>query len=170
MPTAALALTLALVGAGHAQSPDRAAATITGGDPVDASNAADVAAMIRVADTIVVDFVSLVGGEPATIPADALIAGWSGNLTAEKASFHQRTNHLVSFEGEGDASMTSHGYAWNRMERGGTEANGSDPMQEVWGVYAHGFVRTDAVWKVDAMTLEVTAERCNPFVRDTPGS
>ena len=66
--------------------------------------------------------------------------------------------------------MTSHGYAFNRMERGGEAADGGDPMWDVWGVYGHGFVRRNGAWKVNAMSLDVTAQRGNDFVRDMPGS
>ncbi|WP_415921666.1 nuclear transport factor 2 family protein [Tateyamaria sp. SN6-1] len=121
-------------------------------------------------DTIDVDFTSLVGGTPATIPADALIAGWSGNLTAEKTSFHLRGNHRVTFHDDGSATMQSHGYAWNRMERGALPENGGEALWEVWGTYTHGFVETDAGWKVDAMTFDATAERGSTFVRNTPGT
>lgn len=121
-------------------------------------------------DEIDVDFTSLTGGEPATIPADALIAGWSSNLTAEKTSFHLRGNHRVAFEDDGRATMLSHGYAWNRMERGALPEHGGEALWEVWGTYVHGFVETDAGWKIDAMTFTATAERGNPFVRNTPGS
>ncbi len=121
-------------------------------------------------DMIDVDFTSLVGGEPATIPADALIAGWSANLTADKTSFHLRGNHRVSLEADGSATMLSHGYAWNRMDRGALPENGDNPLWEVWGIYTHSFVETEAGWKVDAMTFKATAERGNPFVRNTPGS
>ena len=120
-------------------------------------------------DEITVDFTSLVGGEPATIPADGLIAGWSGNLTAEKTSFHLRGNHRVTFTGEDGAVMLSHGYAWNRMERGALEENGGNPLWEVWGTYEHGFERTGEGWKVNAMTFTATAERGSEFVRNTPG-
>jgi hypothetical protein len=160
------------------------------GDPVTAENVAAVQEMIRVADaidaavdrkdwaearshfvdTIRVDFTSLAGGEPATIPAQALIDGWSANLTAEKTSFHLRGNHRVTFLDADSAVMLSHGSAWNRLERGADPANGGDPLWEVWGEYVHGFALTDEGWKVDAMTFTATAQRGNPFVRDTPGS
>ena len=47
-------------------------------------------------DTVTVDFGTLSGTGPVTIPADDLIAGWRGNLTAEKTSFHLRGNHRVA--------------------------------------------------------------------------
>lgn len=157
------------------------------GDAVTTANVADIQDMIRVADgidaavdakdwvaarayfadEIRVDFTSLVGGEPATIPADALITGWSGNLKPSKTSFHLRGNHRVAFEGADRALMTSHGYAWNRMEAGGLPENGGNPLWEVWGTYEHGFVRTAEGWRVDAMTFTATAQRGNDYVRDT---
>jgi len=121
-------------------------------------------------DTINVDFTSLIGGAPATIPADALIAGWSANLTEQKASFHSRGNHRITHHEDRTATMLSHGYAWNRMERGAHPEHGGDPLWEVWGTYVHGFVDTDKGWNVDAMSFTATAERGNTFVRNTPGN
>ncbi|MEM8856299.1 MAG: nuclear transport factor 2 family protein [Pseudomonadota bacterium] len=157
------------------------------GDTITAQTAVDVAEIKRVADaidaavdakdwpaarslfadTISVDFTSLIGGEPATIPADALINGWSTNLTAEKTSFHMRSNHRVTFDGPDAATMASHGYAWNRMEAGAAPENGGNPLWEVWGSYEHGFVRTPQGWKVNRMSLTVAAQRGNTYVRDT---
>jgi len=173
--------------AGTVLAADRA---MLAGQPVTAETLVDQAEMVRIADgidaavdakdwalarsfftdEIRVDFTSLAGGEPATIPADDLIKGWSGNLTAEKTSFHLRGNHRVTFTGPDSATMLSHGYAWNRMERGAEPANGGNPLWEVWGTYEHGFIRTEAGWKVNAMSFFATAERGNAFVRNTPGS
>ncbi len=157
------------------------------GDPITAQSVADVQEMIRIADAIdaavdgkdwdlarslfaddiTVDFTSLVGGEPAAIPADALIDGWADNLKPSKTSFHLRGNHRVSFTGADSAVMLSHGYAWNRMEAGALPENGGSPLWEVWGVYEHGFERGDSGWLVTSMTFTATAERGNDFVRDT---
>lgn len=165
-------------------------ADVTAGTPVTVETIVDHAEMIRIADAIdaavdakdwalarsfftdevQVDFTSLVGGEPATIPGDALIAGWSANLTAEKTSFHLRGNHRITFEGRDAAVMQSHGYAWNRMESGSLPQNGGEALWEVWGTYDHGFTRTQDGWRVNAMRFFATAERGNAFVRNTPGS
>ena len=179
--TAALAMTATAVFADEAT---------LGGTPITATTLVDQAEMVRIADaidaavdakdwalarsyftdTIDVDFTSLVGGEPATIPADGLISGWAGNLTEEKTSFHLRGNHRITFNSTDGATMVSHGYAWNRMERGALPENGGDPLWEVWGTYVHGFARTQDGWKVNAMSFTATAERGSEFVRDTPGS
>lgn len=160
------------------------------GDPITLEKLVDQAEIIRIADAldaavdandwqaarafftdeIRVDFTSLTGGEPATTPADGLIAGWSGNLTEEKQSFHLRGNHRIAFSGPDAAVLHSHGYAWNRMERGALAENGGETLWEVWGTYTHGFVRTEDGWRVDAMTFNATAERGSTFVRNTPGS
>ncbi|MCE8008715.1 nuclear transport factor 2 family protein [Aestuariivita sp.] len=166
------------------------AAETTAGTPITVETLVDHAEMIRVADTIDaavdakdwalarslftdeirVDFTSLIGGEPATIPADGLIAGWSANLTEEKASFHLRGNHRITFEADGSATMVSHGYAWNQMERGALPENGGNALWEVWGTYEHSFTQTQDGWRVDGMSFFATAERGNDFVRNTPGS
>ncbi len=160
------------------------------GDPVTAETLLDRIEMIRIADAIdaavdaqdwpaaralltdeiYVDFTSLVGGEPATIPADGLIAGWSANLTGEKSSFHLRGNHRITFDGPDAALMQSHGYAWNQLPSGALAENGGNPMWEVWGIYTHNFMRTSEGWLVSAMTFTATAERGNDYVRNTPGS
>ncbi|MEM8655681.1 MAG: nuclear transport factor 2 family protein [Pseudomonadota bacterium] len=160
------------------------------GSPITADTIVDQTEMIRIADaldaavdaknwalarsfftdTIDVDFNSLVGGAPATMAADALITGWSSNLTNEKTSFHLRGNHRITYQDDGTATMLSHGYAWNRMERGALPENGGSALWEVWGTYVHGFVETDAGWKINAMTFTATAERGNAFVRNTPGT
>ncbi len=165
-------------------------AETTAGTPITAETLVDHAEMIRIADAIDaavdakdwplarslftdeirVDFTSLTGGEPATIPADGLISGWSSNLTAEKTSFHLRGNHRITFEGDDEAMMVSHGYAWNRLDRGALPENGGEALWEVWGTYEHSFVRTEEGWRVDGMSFFATAERGNTFVRNTPGS
>lgn len=114
------------------------------------------------ADRVRTDFSSLTGQAPATTTSDALVGAWAANLKGSKSSFHQRSNHRVAL-GTGHATVTSSGYAWNRMEGNG------DPLWEVWGTYEHSLVRTDRGWKVEGMTLRVTHERGNMWVKMTPG-
>lgn len=166
------------------------AASVAQAEPVTMETLVDRAELIRIADsldaavdakdwslarsfftdTIRVDFSSLTGAPAASIPADALIDGWSANLAPSKTSFHLRGNHRISFEGEDAAVMQSHGYAWNRLEEGALPENGGEALWEVWGVYTHSFARMDGGWRLTGMVFEATAERGNPFVRNTPGS
>ncbi len=157
------------------------------GDPVTAATLVDVQEMIRIVDSldaavdakdwtlarslfideIQVDFASLTGVAPATIPADALIAGWAGNLKASKTSFHLRGNHRVSFEDATTPVMLSHGYAWNRLEAGALPENGGDPLWHVWGNYEHRFVKTETGWRLSGLSFFATAQSGNFYVRDT---
>ena len=111
-----------------------------------------------------VDFTSLVGGNPAVIKADQLIAAWQSNLAAPKKTFHLRGNHLVTVTGD-KATIYSHGYAWNQL-------TGLTPdLWEVWGHYTHEATRTADGWKVTSMTFVKTHERGNVAVRTTtPGA
>jgi hypothetical protein len=118
------------------------------------------------ADTIRVDFTSLVGGQPATIPADGLIQGWSANLKGNKQSLHIRGHALVTIAGD-RATVTSNGYAWNRMPGA---PDGSGDLWEVWGSYTHEMQRTGAGWKITAFTFQKTHERGSNWVKTTPGS
>lgn len=114
------------------------------------------------ADRVAVDFSSLSGQPPATIAADDLIGTWSANLKGSKTSLHLRTNHQVVIELDA-ATVSSNGYAWNRMEGNG------DPLWEVWGTYEHRLKRLGDDWKVDGFTFRMTHERGNPWVKTTPG-
>ncbi len=135
---------------------------------IDIANALDVAvdakdwgaARSYFADDVTVDFTSLAGGEPATIPADDLIGGWRANLFAEKTSFHLRGNHVVAIDGDG-ASMVSHGYAWNKYD---ALADDGGALWEVWGVYEYDFARLGGDWKITAFTFTATHQRGNAAV------
>jgi hypothetical protein len=118
------------------------------------------------ADTIRVDFTSLVGGQPATIPADGLIQGWSGNLKGNKQSLHMRGQPLITIEGD-TATVYSNGYAYNRMPGA---PDGTGDLWEVWGAYVHEMQRTASGWKIISFTFQKTHERGSNWVKVTPGS
>ena len=111
------------------------------------------------ADEVRIDFSSLGGGAPATIPSDDLIGAWRANLFAAKQSFHLRGNHLVQIDGD-TAQMTSHGYAWNKLA-----GLAGGELWEVWGTYDYRFARTAAGWKLTHFTFNMIHERGNPAVR-----
>jgi hypothetical protein len=110
-------------------------------------------------DEIEADFTSLAGGEAGKIKADDLINGWKTNLSAERKTFHQRTNHRIKITGD-RARVFSKGYGFNLLESG--EIKG---LWEVWGNYTHTLERTAGGWKVSEMTLEVIHQRGDERVR-----
>jgi hypothetical protein len=118
------------------------------------------------AETIRVDFTSLVGGQPAIIPADGLIQGWSGNLRGDKQSLHMRGQPLITIAGD-VATVHSNGYAYNRMPGA---PDGSGDLWEVWGAYTHELRRTGAGWRITGLTFQKTHERGSNWVKVTPGS
>lgn len=99
---------------------------------------------------VFIDMSSVGGGEPGTVKADDLIAGWAEALPEEIQSFHMRSNHLVNFQTKTRAMMTSHGYAWNA---------GGGKLWEVWGVYEYRFERIATGWKIASFVFRATQER-----------
>jgi hypothetical protein len=102
------------------------------------------------ADEVVIDYTSLVGGEPAQVKADALIASWKIGLGRYQATQHLLGNHRVSVEGEtaqalvyvqathwlpqpdGDSTWTVHGYYDYTLQQVGGE----------WRITRHVFTAT----------------------------
>ncbi|MEJ0022056.1 MAG: nuclear transport factor 2 family protein [Alphaproteobacteria bacterium] len=111
-------------------------------------------------DEVDVDFSSL-GGTPSRISASGLVGNWQTTLTAEKQSFHLRSDPIVTISGD-SATMVSHGYAWNKR----TDRDRGD-LWEVWGVYEHKFARTPQGWHITGMKFVKTMERGDPTVRDS---
>jgi hypothetical protein len=111
------------------------------------------------ADDVDVDFVSLAGGEPATIKADDLIGAWRTNLFEDKITFHQRGNHVIDLVGD-RATVFSKGYAFNMISEGPVTG-----MWEVWANYTHTLVRVSSGWKVDGMKLDAIQTRGDDRVR-----
>lgn len=111
-------------------------------------------------DEIYADFTSLAGGSAGNIPADDLVGAWATNLYADKLSYHMRTNHRVTIDGD-RAEVFSKGYALNILRR----PTGSD-LWEVWGNYTHTLRRTGEGWKCTGMTFVVIYARGNEMARD----
>lgn len=107
------------------------------------------------ADSVHIDFGSLTGGEPSSVPADALIAGWRENLHEAKRTFHLRSHHRIEVEGD-TATCVSHGYALNVLP-GDVE----DDLWEAWGWYTHSLRRSAGGWRCTGMTIDVLHTRGN---------
>lgn len=112
------------------------------------------------ADEIYADFTSLAGGEPGRIPADGLVGAWRTNLYADKPSFHMRTNHRITVDGD-RAEVLSKAHALNILLRD----RGSD-LWETWGYYVHTLERTESGWRCTGMTYTVAYAQGNETVRD----
>jgi ketosteroid isomerase-like protein len=112
------------------------------------------------AEEVYADFTSLAGGEPGRVPADGLVGAWRTNLYADKKSFHMRSNHRITLDGD-RAEVFSKGYALNILGR----PTGSD-LWEVWGHYTHTLERSTEGWRCTGMSFVVVHARGNEMARD----
>ena len=111
-------------------------------------------ALVR--DVLEIDFTSLTGGEPASLPAEALINAWRENLHRGKPSFHLRTHFRICVDGD-TASCVSHGYALNVLRRDGDDGD----LWEAWGWYTHALQRFTDGWRCTGMKIDVLHTRGN---------
>lgn len=102
------------------------------------------------ADEVAIDYTSFVGGEPALVQADALIAGWQTGLSQYQATQHLLGNHQVTLNGDraqvlvyvqathwlpqpdGNSTWTVHGYYNYALQR----------YEENWRITRHVFTAT----------------------------
>ncbi|MEM9169476.1 MAG: nuclear transport factor 2 family protein [Pseudomonadota bacterium] len=157
-PLAMIAVAVASLVPAAAQSPEDQLALIALSNRLDAAvDAKDWAAARAVfADEIDVAF----GADPVTMPADDLVGMWAQALYADKASFHLRGGHIVTFDGPDAARIASKGYAWNLLP--GFEGGA---LWEVWGDYVYDAARVDGDWKLTRFDFTATHERGNAAVR-----
>jgi hypothetical protein len=119
------------------------------------------------ADEIRVDYTSLSGGEPETLPADALITRWQGLLPGFDATQHLAGPVVLSSDGGPGVRAAAH-------VRGYHHIRGSDGGQ-TWGVFGHYTARL-ADGKITELTLRVFYQEGNlelPALaarRATPGT
>jgi hypothetical protein len=103
------------------------------------------------AEQVRVDYTSLSGGEPETLPADDLVARWQGLLPGFDATQHM-TGPVVLTDDDGDVRADTHvrGYHHLRGAEGG----------ETWGVYGHYSARL-ADGKITEFRLQVLYQEGN---------
>ena len=115
------------------------------------------------ADTVVVDYTSLFGGDVETVAADALVERWQGLLPGFDATQHLTGPVLVrpaegeTGDGAGDeARVETHvrGYHYLRGPRAGTEA----AVWMVAGHYEATAVRQPDGWRITSLTLRTFYE------------
>lgn len=102
------------------------------------------------ADDVAVDYTSLNGGSPATMPASDLIAGWQATLDGFQATHHKLTNHRISILSD-TATCLVYVHATHYLPNpfGGA-------LWTVGGHYSYDLIRTAQGWKVRSMTFTAT--------------
>ncbi len=95
------------------------------------------------ADEVFVDYTSMAGGEPATIPADTLIGSWAGLLPGFTATQHLLGSHVVDVQGN-TAECDAHFQATHILDG------------ELWtlgGKYHFQLQNNGGAWQISAITM-----------------
>ncbi|MGA5462076.1 nuclear transport factor 2 family protein [Mycobacterium sp. NPDC050041] len=96
------------------------------------------------ADEVTTDYVSVFGGEPATVTRAALLEQWRATLGGLDATQHQITNVVVSPEGAGAIAL-SHVRAAHWFD---------GRSWTLGGVYTHHLRHGPAGWQVTVMAIQ----------------
>lgn len=96
------------------------------------------------ADTVTIDYTSLWGGEPATQPADDLLAGWSAFLPGFDNTHHMVTNHTITSLSGNTATAQADFTATHRLD---------DGLWVLGGRYDYALEKSDDRWVVTSMTM-----------------
>lgn len=100
-------------------------------------------------DAVDVDYTSLNGGEPQTVPAADLIDGWRQVLENLEATHHLIAGRVVTIDGD-QASCVANVQATHMLTNGT-----GDRLWTVGGRYDYRFERTRAGWRISALKLSV---------------
>jgi len=101
------------------------------------------------ADEVTLDYTSLWGGEPATQPADDVVAGWSALLPGFDSTLHLVTNHTVTAYDGNTATLEADFLALHRIDT------------DEWhlaGHYTYALARAETGWEIAALTMTWTHE------------
>jgi hypothetical protein len=108
------------------------------------------------ADEVRTDYTELFGGEPETLPADALVERWQGLLPGFDATQHVTGPCLVEEDEQAGVLVRTHvrGHHHIAAAEGGP----------TWAVHGHYVVpvrRTSAGWRIAGITLRVFYQEGN---------
>ena len=95
-------------------------------------------------DTVHFDMTSLTGGEPADVPADDIVAGWTQGLAPIEQVHHQAGNFRIAVRG-GEADAFCYGIALHYRRT----ASGRNTRTFV-GSYDFKLVYADDAWRISA--------------------
>jgi hypothetical protein len=99
-------------------------------------------------EEVTVDYTSLAGGEPATIPTKVLMDSWNKALTPLKATQHLISNHIVELDSEYQATCRAYFQAQHDFPNpfGGSQWT-------LGGKYLFRFVKEDDQWKISELVM-----------------
>lgn len=98
-------------------------------------------------DTVLLDYTSLNGGEPAVLTPEQIASAWAGSLGGFDATQHLVTNHLVTVDGD-KAVCTAAFQATHYLPN----PHGS-PLWTLGGDYRFDLVRTAGKWRIAGLMM-----------------
>jgi hypothetical protein len=102
------------------------------------------------ADSVVLDYTSLNGGEPAVLSPEQIADGWAGVLGGFNATQHLVANHLVTIDGT-SAVCTASFQATHRL------ANPfGAPLWTLGGTFRFDLIRTGTGWRISGVVMTAT--------------
>lgn len=99
-------------------------------------------------EEVTVDYTSLAGGEPATIPTQALMDSWNKGLTPLKATQHLISNPIVDLESEHQAVCRAYFQAQHEFPN-----PFGDSRWTLGGKYLFRFVKENGQWKIAELVM-----------------
>ncbi|MET3544683.1 hypothetical protein ABID47_001277 [Paenibacillus favisporus] len=115
-------------------------------------------------EEVTVDYTSLAGGEPITIPASMLMDNWNQSLTPLKATQHLISNQLVDFENEDRAVCRAYFQAQHDFPNsfGGSQWT-------LGGKYLFRFVKEHGQWKITELVMTAVWASGNQNIMNLAG-
>ncbi|MBB6431208.1 nuclear transport factor 2 family protein [Algisphaera agarilytica] len=106
------------------------------------------------ADTLYTDYTSLVGGDPADVAADDLVAAWKQAIVPLDAIQHVVGSHIVTL-GSDEAVCTAQVICTHRF---GEREPGVADLWSVAGHYEYKLSLVDGVWKIHSAVFTLLWE------------
>lgn len=112
------------------------------------------------ANKVLLDYTSLLGGEPTAVTPAELVASWAAVLGGYDSSQHLMTNHIVAIDGR-TATCTASYQATHLL----VNPLGS-PLWRVGGIYRFHLARSGDGWRIDELAMEILWAEGNKNIVD----
>lgn len=104
------------------------------------------------AEQVVLDYTSLVGGEPATVAPADIVRSWKATLGGLDATQHLISNHLVDVHADGNTAMATAQFVATHL----LATSHGGPIWTLGGHYRWTLGQEGGVWRIESMTMTAT--------------
>jgi len=110
------------------------------------------------ADSVNLDYTSLVGGEPLQVTPSQIMVGWKSLLPGFQATHHQVSNFLIDLDGN-EAACSANGIAYHYLPN-----QEGENFWTVVGTYDFQLAKQGQDWKVTMMKFNFKFMMGNPHL------